>query len=250
MNEKRKEVIEKLLGKIRSGEIVAKDKLLPERKLAEIICETRPVLREGLIALEAMGVLDIRDRQGIYLLSNEENEAKSILQKVKGWPADMLSRAMELRQIIEPPATALAAIRRDKKDLDKLHMCLMKLKPLAGPSDPEAVKLGVYSNGIFHSVIVESTDNAYLSRIYESVHATVEQGIYLMRDSTSPEEQGGRKITYIDHEKLYNAILSGDAELAKACAEEHLRHSITALVKLGQIMPSSNFYESGAATSI
>ena len=60
MNDKRRQVIEKLLEKINSGEVVSQDKLLPERRLAEVVGETRPVVREGLIALEAMGVLDIR----------------------------------------------------------------------------------------------------------------------------------------------------------------------------------------------
>ena len=109
MNDKRRQVIEKLLEKINSGEVVSQDKLLPERRLAEVVGETRPVVREGLIVLEAMGVLDIRDRQGIYLSSTEENEAKMMLHKVRGWPADMLSRVMEVRQIVEPPATAIAA---------------------------------------------------------------------------------------------------------------------------------------------
>jgi len=121
LNEKRKEVIEKLLNKIRNGDIVVNGKLLPERQLAEAIGESRPVLREGLIALEAMGVLDIRERQGIYFSSREENEAKMMLQKVRGWPADVLSRVMEVRQIIEPLATGLAAARRNDKDLMKMR---------------------------------------------------------------------------------------------------------------------------------
>ena len=80
MNEKRKQVIEKLLEKIKSGDIVSNNKLLPERQLAEVLGETRPVLREGLIALDAMGVVDIRDRQGIFLSSHEENAARTMLQ--------------------------------------------------------------------------------------------------------------------------------------------------------------------------
>ena len=86
MNEKRRLVIEKLLEKIHSGEIVVGDKLLPERQLAEAVGETRPVMREGLIALDAMGVIDIRDRQGIFLSSNEENEARMMLHRVRGRP--------------------------------------------------------------------------------------------------------------------------------------------------------------------
>ena len=130
MNDKRRQVIEKLLEKINSGEVVSQDKLLPERRLAEVVGETRPVVREGLIALVAMGVLDSRDRQGIYLSSTEENEAKMMLHKVRGWPADMLSRVMEVRQIVEPPATAIAAVRRDEKDLTKMRECLRNLREL------------------------------------------------------------------------------------------------------------------------
>ena len=61
MNEKRRQIIEKLLEKINSGEVVTGDRLLPERQLAEAVGETRPVVREGLIALEAMGVLTMAD---------------------------------------------------------------------------------------------------------------------------------------------------------------------------------------------
>ena len=138
MNEKRKQVIEKLLEKIKSGDIVSNNKLLPERQLAEVLGETRPVLREGLIALDAMGVVDIRDRQGIFLSSHEENAARTMLQKVHGWPADILSRAMEVRQIIEPIATGIAAYRRSEKDLEKMRACLEHMKELSEQSGQEA----------------------------------------------------------------------------------------------------------------
>lgn len=155
MNEKRRLVIEKLLEKIHSGEIVVGDKLLPERQLAEAVGETRPVMREGLIALDAMGVIDIRDRQGIFLSSNEENEARMMLHRVRGWPADILSRVMEVRQIIEPLATGLAAARRGEKDLIKIQECLKHMEELAGQAGEEAAKEGAYWNTSFHTVIVE-----------------------------------------------------------------------------------------------
>ena len=44
MNEKRRQIIEKLLEKINSGEVVTGDRLLPERQLAEAVGETRPVV--------------------------------------------------------------------------------------------------------------------------------------------------------------------------------------------------------------
>ena len=245
MNEKRRQVIEKLLDKIQSGEIVAGDKLLPERRLAEVVGETRPVLREGLIALEAMGVLDIRDRQGIFLSSAREHEAQNMLQTVRGWPADTLSRAMELRQIIEPPAAGIAAARRDDRALSKMRECLEKMKALSGEESETANREGAYWNTAFHIIIVEAGKNAYLSRIYESVCAVMEQGVSVMRINTDPQDAGGRAVTYQEHKTLYKLIEARDVDGAKLAAEEHLKHTIAAFVRLGQIAPAADLFAQG-----
>lgn len=245
MNKKRKQLIEKLLDKIQSGEIVAGDKLLPERRLAEILGETRPVLREGLIALEAMGVLDIRDRQGFYLSSAEEGEAQKMLQSVRSWPADTLSRAMELRQIIEPPAAGIAAARRSDNALAKMRECLDRMKALSGEESETANREGAYWNTTFHIIIVEAAKNAYMSRIYESVCAAMEQGVSLMRIRTDPKDAGGRAISYSEHARLYELIEARDVNGAELEAEKHLKSTIAAFVKLGQIAPAADLFSQG-----
>lgn len=245
MNKKRKQLIKKLLEKIQSGEIVEGDKLMPERKLADVLGETRPVLREGLIALEAMGVLDIRDRQGFFLSSAEESDAQKMLQTVRSWPADTLSRAMELRQIIEPPAAGIAAARRDEKALSKMRECLEKMKELSGDESETANREGAYWNTAFHIIIVEAAKNAYMSRIYESVCAVMEQGVSVMRINTNPHDAGGRAISYHEHTKLYQLIEERDIEGAEHAAETHLRNTIAAFVRLGQIAPAADLFSQG-----
>lgn len=245
MNKKRKQLIEKLLEKIQSGEIVTGDKLMPERKLAEILGETRPVLREGLIALEAMGVLDIRDRQGFFLSSAEESDAQKMLQAVRSWPADTLSRAMEVRQIIEPPAAGIAAARRSEKALTKMRECLEKMKELSSEESETANREGAYWNTAFHIIIVEATKNAYMSRIYESVCAVMEQGVSVMRINTDPKDAGGRSISYREHAELYRLIEARDVRGAELAAEAHLKNTIAAFVKLGQIAPAADLFSQG-----
>lgn len=247
MNKKRKLVIEKLLEAIHKGDIVEGDKLLPERQLAEAVGETRPVLREALIALDAMGVLDIRDRQGIYLSSNEEKEVNTVLNRVRGWPADILSRAMEMRQIVEPLATGLAAARRNDKDLEKMRECLKHIRELAERDGGEAATQGAYWNTIFHTVIIESADNAYLSRVYEGIFSVFEQGMSLMRINTSPEAHGGRLNACNEHIRLYELIEKKDSANAEILAEEHLQHTIDAMTLLGQIVPTSDLFGQGFA---
>ena len=170
------------------------------------------------------------------------NEAKMMLHKVRGWPADMLSRVMEVRQIVEPPATAIAAVRRDEKDLTKMRECLRNLRELVEEGGEEAAQQSLIWNTAFHTVIVESAENAYLSRLYEGIHAVAEHSLSLMRIRTSPEKEGGRRSVYQDHLKLFERIEARDSAGAELCAEEHLRHSINAMVELGQIVPASDLF--------
>lgn len=243
MNEKRKEVIEKLLEEIHYGDIITKGKLPSERKLAELLKENRPIVREALISLEAMGVLDIREKQGIFLSSNEENEARTLLQKTKGWPGDILSRAMEMRQVIEPSATALATERRSDEHVSNLESCLENMKNLQGDARQEAAKIGAYWNTVFHTIIVSATGNAYMIRVYESILSMIEDGMSMMRSNTEPKDFGGRHVTFSEHELLFEAIKNKNKDAAERIAEEHLAHTIKAMVRLGQIVPSSDLYE-------
>lgn len=242
MNEKRKEVIERLLEEIRSGNIVSKGKLPTERRLVELLGEGRPIIREALISLEAMGVIEIRERQGIYLSSSEENEAKMLLNKVRDWPVDALSRVMEIRQLLDPAAAALAATRRSDADLAKMSDCLQKMRAVVHDASDAANEAGIYWNTVYHTVIVGASGNTYLARIYENLLSMVEQGTVMMRRGTHPTEHGGRQVAYNDHEKLFDAIREKDADMAEATAEDHLAHTIQAMVRLGQIVPSSDLY--------
>lgn len=242
MNKNRKEVIEKLLKEIYLGNIVSHGKLPPERLIAQSLGENRTIVREALIALEAMGVIDIRERQGIYLSSREENAIKTTLNKIRDWPADVLSRVMEVRQILEPAAAALSATRRNDEDVQKLRDCLTNMREVANDDSEEAHRAGAYWNTIYHTIIVSSTDNTYLARIYEGMMGMLEQSMYYMRSGTLSTDEGGRNVAIRDHSDLYEAIRKGDADEAEKIAEIHLHHTIKAMVALGQIVPSSDIY--------
>lgn len=242
MNEKRKIVIEKLLNEIHGGNIIAGGKIPSERILAQLLGENRTIIREALISLEAMGVIDIRERQGIYISSNEENEAKMLLQRVRDWPGDVLSRIMEMRQVLDPIAASLAAARRTHEDVVNLSSCLEKMRMLSEDNRQEAAKIGAYWNTVFHTIIVTATGNTYMAKVYESVLALIEQGMSLMRASTSPAKHGGRIVAFKEHELLFEYIKNSDAAAAERIAEEHLAHTIKAMVRLGQIVPASDLY--------
>ena len=88
MNSTRKELIQRLTALISKGDIVTGGKLPSERELASILNTSRPLLREALISLEALGYVDIRDRQGIFLTGENPGEALLSMGRVQVWRGD------------------------------------------------------------------------------------------------------------------------------------------------------------------
>ena len=63
-------IADQIKSLILNRELKVGDKLPPERELAELYNVSRTSVREGLKALEAIGVLEIRQGGGIYVVNN------------------------------------------------------------------------------------------------------------------------------------------------------------------------------------
>ncbi|TDY64884.1 GntR family transcriptional regulator [Aminivibrio pyruvatiphilus] len=243
MNETRKDLIRRLTDLVSQGNVVTGGKLPPERELAALLGTTRPLLREGLIALEALGLLEIRDRQGIFLAEGNPDEIKRVLGQAQVWPMEVLSQVMEIRQLLDPGAAALAALRRRERDLEKMDECISMLEKIHREQDPHEAPLGAYWNTVLHATIFRATGNTLLSRLYESLLEMSEKGISAMRmevlDSAAPDRT--EKILE-QHRVLVSAIRAQDLLRAREASRLHLKFTIDTLVDLSRVTPISNFF--------
>ena len=243
MNETRKDLIRRLTNLVSQGNVVTGGKLPPERELAALLGTTRPLLREGLIALEALGLLEIRDRQGIFLAEGNPDEIKRVLGQAQVWPMEVLSQVMEIRQLLDPGAAALAALRRRERDLEKMDECISMLEKIHREQDPHEAPLGAYWNTVLHATIFRATGNTLLSRLYESLLEMSEKGISAMRmevlDSAAPDRT--EKILE-QHRVLVSAIRAQDLLRAREASRLHLKFTIDTLVDLSRVTPISNFF--------
>lgn len=247
MNESRKKLIERLADLVSRGDVLAGGKLPPERELAEMLGTSRPALREAEIALEALGILDIRDRQGVYLAQDDADRMNIALGQAKVWPMDVLSQVMEIRQLLDPPAAAIAAVRRSDRDMARLERCIDELESVERTGGPEKADLGAYWNVALHGTIVAAARNALLSRMYETLLDMTKTGISAMRmdvlDSSRPEKTTE---TLEQHRAIVAAIAQGDSGEARRASEIHLQRTIEVLVDMGRVAPASNFFTAGA----
>src|SRR4029078_1823377 len=119
------QAIAKIKDLIMSGEFAADSKLPKEQELAQRLGLSRNSLLEAGAALTRMGVLEPRVGDGTYVTSLEPE----LLLTGMGFVSDLLtgSTVLELHQVrrmLEPVATEMAAGRLDDDDLEALERCL------------------------------------------------------------------------------------------------------------------------------
>ncbi|HUX41254.1 MAG TPA: FCD domain-containing protein [Rectinemataceae bacterium] len=227
MERKRAELMQRLRAMFDEPSVFADGRLPPERELAASLGVSRNLLREAMVSLEALGFLEIRERQGAFILRPSGEDFSASLKFVQLWPDDILVQLMEMRLMIEAPIAGLAALRRTEPELDKMKECLRMLESASGAADGGASS-GAQWDSMLHKGIVDAAHNLLLSRLYEGLAMTMERHIVISRGRLLGLSDWPAKIL-AEHRELIEAIARRDAE---AAVEAQKRHLESALEKL------------------
>ena len=198
---------------IMSGEFAAGSKLPKEQELAQRLGLSRNSLREAVRALTLIGVLEPRVGDGTYVTSLEP----ALLLAGIGFVGDLLtgSRLLELHQVrrmLEPAATGMAATRLTEDDLEALRG---RLEEMEAAGTLEAF---IAADQEFHRIIVTASGNATLASLVENLSA----GTLRARLWRSVSERGAIESTKQRHRDIYDALRSRDAQRAEAADMIHL----------------------------
>jgi GntR family transcriptional repressor for pyruvate dehydrogenase complex len=120
---------------IATGQLVPGQRLPPEPELADSLGTSRSTVREAVRALVTARVLDVRRGDGTFVTSLRPE----LLLAGIGAAADLLQggftlELIEVRRILEPAATRLAATRIGAETLAELEACLHRMSA-AGSQD-------------------------------------------------------------------------------------------------------------------
>lgn len=215
----RQQVEETLRKAVLDGQIRTGDRLPPETELARQFSVSRPTIREALSALETQGL--IRKVPGAgggsfvqavdhTALGQVVQESMHNLLRLGSVSYDEVAM---LRQFLEVPSVVLAAQHRTDEDVEELRRILAEQK-VRTVADPEVAELDAQ----FHVSIAKMSGNRVLAAFVYALHRESEPVSYL---DLSPEV--GRD-TYLQHQRLVNAIADQDAETAEATITEHLTY--------------------------
>jgi GntR family transcriptional repressor for pyruvate dehydrogenase complex len=207
------EAIDKIKDMIASGELRAGERLPNEEVFAQQLGLSRNSLREAVRALSVMGILVTRHGDGTYVSSLEPH----LLLQSLAFAAEVSTgegalHLLQVRRMLEPEATALAAARVSDAELDVLRKCLDR-----GTGDiglEELVALDIE----FHRRIIDIAGNPVLSMLLDvlagrTVRARVARGTRIA---------DARGLVRREHEAILEALAARDPQLAAASAAAHV----------------------------
>jgi DNA-binding FadR family transcriptional regulator len=205
--------IDKIRERIVSGAWGAGDRLPKESELAAELGISRNSLREAVRALSQLRVLEVRQGDGTYVSSLEPG----LLLESTGFISHLLLgeteiELYEVRRILEAAAASLAAGRIDAQEKADLGQCLERMRAAQG------VEELVEADVAFHALIAKAAGNAVLTSLLASL-STRTMRIRLWHGRAADDALGE---TREEHRRIYEAIVSGDPELARAAATAHI----------------------------
>jgi DNA-binding FadR family transcriptional regulator len=207
------EAIEKIKQMIVSGRVRPGEKLPREADLAAELGLSRNSLREAVKALSLINVLDVRQGDGTYTTSLAPSLLLEALSFIVDFHRDdTVLEFLEVRRILEPAATALAALRMSPEDQAELS----KLLDAATVDSP--VDDFVAADLEFHKKIAIGSGNSVLASLVDNMSMpTVRARVW--RGMTQPHAQ---ERTLAEHRAICQAIMSRDPELARSWATAHI----------------------------
>jgi DNA-binding FadR family transcriptional regulator len=207
------EAIEKIKEMIVSGALRPGDRLPREADLAERLGLSRNSLREAVKALSLIHVLDVRQGDGTYVTSLEP----SVLLDAMGFVIDFhrddtVLEFLEVRRILEPAATAMAATSMTQDDVAELRDLLDKLG-----EEPSVEEL-VANDLEFHRRIAVGSGNQVLCSLVEGLSGPTQRA-RIWRGLT---QESAVARTLAEHRAICDAIAAGQPEIARAWATVHV----------------------------
>jgi DNA-binding GntR family transcriptional regulator len=191
----RERVREQLRERIVTGVLRPGDRLV-ERELAEDLGVSRVPVREAIRSLEADGFVVVQSPRRVVVRQ---------LSRVE------VAELFDVREALEMLATGLACQRADPPALRRLERAVTEAARAVAAGD---IAQAAEANVQFHQEIVTLAGNGLLLKM---LHQLEDQLRWLFRQN----EDWDRLLQ--EHRRLYDAIASGDPELARACAAEHVR---------------------------
>lgn len=185
---------------------------LVEMEVAQMLGISRVTAHAVLIRLQEEGLVEIQPHRGARVRAFSLEEAMRILQ---------------VREVLEGLAAALAAEKATRVQIESLRAILVEMEDALGSGD-----LVRYSslNGQFHRAVLDIADHEYVSRILATLRYPL--GRYQFRTVLAP---GRASQSLAEHREILRCIEQHDRAAADAAGRRHVEQVRSTLQEIGHV---------------
>lgn len=208
------QVVEHVWREIEAGRLGPGHRLPAERELAHEMGVSRPSLRSGLRALQAMGIITSRRGAGTFIVEGPPQLGKAPLQFLAALHGFTLDHMYEARRLLEVGASGLAAERATGEQLAAMADEITGMFAAIGESQ------AFLSHDLgFHRAVAAGSGNPIVAAIIGTLTEIISEAGRLnlegfgLRDSAEA------------HRRIYEAIRARSPERARRRMSEHLEHA-------------------------
>lgn len=208
-------VAEQLLELISNGTYPQGSRIPGDRELAVSSGVSRPTVREALLALEIVGMLEIQPGAGVF---------------VTGWAAgpdlprllllDSPDDLMGARSCVEPAIAGLCAEQVEVAALKELRSCVDECAEATASGRPlsQLSELGLG----FHRQLAQACSNRILGEMAASLLDAERHPLWMLVNQAALRNEEARALQVREHTAILDAIESGDHDQAHAAMAAHL----------------------------
>lgn len=211
-------VASELEKRILEGSLKPGDRLSSERTLALDLGVSRPSLREAMQKLVARGLLTTRHGGGTYVTDRLEAHFVDPWQAMlKGNP--LLHRdLLEVRQMLESQAAALAADRATDVDISRLDAVYAALE---ASYDQDDLTHCIDTDVAFHQAVAEASHNVLIGHLTASLMRVIHGHVSNNLAHLQARPQRWNQLR-AQHHAIWQAIREHKPQEAALAASEHI----------------------------
>lgn len=206
-------IILQIRALISDGQLLAGDKLPPERKLAERFGVGRSVVRDAIRKLEFYGIVKTQPQSGTVIAGMGIVALEGLITDVLNIEESDFRSLVETRVLLEVNAAGRAAERRTADDIIVLQKALdaYEKKVTEGLS-------AVEEDLLFHIKIAEASGNAVLKSLMLVITPDIVKSFTRLKVCS---DESVHK-TLAEHRAILSFIIDKDAKAAEAAMSKHL----------------------------
>ncbi|MDC0662504.1 FCD domain-containing protein [Marinobacter sp. SS21] len=211
-----REICDRIERQIIEGSLLPDEQIPSERQLAARFGASRAVVREALRELQGRGLIETRHGRGSFVsqMVPEPEEDSRLLRLIAGYPSTLYD-LLEVREQLEGQAACLAAERANQRD----RYFITKAFEQMNAADPRS---NARLDHAFHLAIVEASHNPVLVHVLSSLKNLMLMTVRASVANLNPREAFRQQIAR-QHQRIYRAVLAGQAKAAKRAAMAHVR---------------------------